>query len=224
MIENSIKFKEVDKTTQDLIKMSSFFAKLKGNDAEYIAKLEKRYEENEDSFEDVVVLCFYQWFLADDTLDLEDTNSVFQVTFNVLNIIDCTVDKHPEYWILWLLKYKIISFTNFDDDDFINQLKWFIGQQKHNEKRTYFLVSQILLAHVYYIKDKEKEAIEVLDNILEEYDGKISYLQQFFKGFVIEFENVVKRSGDKEILARLDAIKEKYWETNSKKTVMKGQE
>ena len=126
-------FKIIDKHTEELVKASSFLAKVKRKDANIIKMLTDNYNKDITNFDNTVVMCFYQWFLADDKLDMTDTNSIFQITFDVINKIEDKLEKCPEYWILWILKYKIISFMNFNEDELIHSLKVLIKEQNENE-------------------------------------------------------------------------------------------
>ena len=119
---DELQFIPIDKHLEQVIKTSAFIAKAKGQDKNVITMLEKEYDKDTTNLDSVAALCFYQWFLADDRLDLSDTNSVFQVTFNVLNILEDVLEQRPEYWILWILKFKIQSFMNFNENELISDL------------------------------------------------------------------------------------------------------
>ncbi|MBF1167749.1 MAG: hypothetical protein HXL96_06235, partial [[Eubacterium] sulci] len=86
-------FKIIDKHTEELVKASSFLAKVKRKDANIIKMLTDNYNKDITNFDNTVVMCFYQWFLADDKLDMTDTNSIFQITFDVINKIEDTLEK-----------------------------------------------------------------------------------------------------------------------------------
>lgn len=204
-------YKIIDKHTEEIVKASSFLAKLKGKDQSVIDMLTNKYREDITNFDNTVVMCFYQWFLADDKLDLADTNSVFQITFDVINKIEDTLELKPEYWILWILKYKIISFMNFNENELICSLEALIENQEKNEQMPYYLVSDVLLAHVYYSKDGREKAKEILSNVLVKYNEKVTVLSNFFKGFVIEFRNLLLRSAEEELLALTNEILNKYF-------------
>lgn len=206
-----MKYLKVDKSIEQVIKTSAFLAKVKGEDKKIINMLEKEYEKDKSNLNNVAAVCFYTWFLADDKLDLADTNSVFQVTFNVLNKLDDVLEMKPEYWILWILKYKIQSFNNINEFVLIEDLKALSKNQDENEKEPYYLVTDVLLAHIYYITDKQESAKEVLELVLSRYNSKIDILQNFFRGYVIEFKNVVARSGDTDIMELLVKIINDYF-------------
>lgn len=144
-------------------------------------------------------------------MDLADTNSVFQVTFDVVNKLEDTLERCQEYWILWILKYKIVSFMNFNENELMDNLNKLIQEQDADEKRAYYLVTEVLLAHIYYAKDRIEDSRKVLTGIFEKYTGKVNVLNQFFKGYVIEFKNVVLRSGDDDILEVLEKVLETYF-------------
>lgn len=204
-------FQEVDRHIEQVVKMSAFLAKLKGNDDKVIQMLEQKYEQDVANIDSTVATCFYQWFLADDKLDLADTNSVFKVTFDVVNKLEDTLAERPDYWILWILKYKIISFMNFNENELMDNLRKLIEKQDNDEKRPYYLVTEVLLAHVCYTKDSVDEARNILEGILEKYVDKINVLSNFFKGYVSEFKNIVLRSGDDDILVLLEKIINVYF-------------
>ena len=204
-------FKIIDKHTEELVKASSFLAKVKRKDANIIKMLTDNYNKDITNFDNTVVMCFYQWFLADDKLDMTDTNSIFQITFDVINKIEDTLEKCPEYWILWILKYKIISFMNFNEDELIHSLKVLIKEQNENETMPYYLVSDVLLAHITYSKNLKEESKAILDNLLDQYNKKITILSNFFKGYVIEFRNVLLRSQDDDLLELTTQIIGRYF-------------
>ena len=204
-------FKIIDKHTEALVKTSSFLAKVKRKDPNIIKMLTDNYYKDITNFDNTVVMCFYQWFLADDKLDLSDTNSVFQITFDVINKIEDTLEQCPEYWILWILKYKIISFMNFNENELICSLKVLIEEQNKNKAMPYYLASDVLLAHVTYSKDLKEEAKAILENLLNQYSEKITVLPNFFKGYVIEFRNVLLRSQDDDLLELTNQIIERYF-------------
>ena len=204
-------FKIIDKHTEELVKSSSFLAKVKRKDANIIKMLTDNYNKDITNFDNTVVMCFYQWFLADDKLDMTDTNSIFQITFDVINKIEDTLEKCPEYWILWILKYKIISFMNFNEDELIHSLKVLIKEQNENETMPYYLVSDVLLAHITYSKNLKEESKAILDNLLDQYNKKITILSNFFKGYVIEFRNVLLRSQDDDLLELTNQIIGRYF-------------
>lgn len=205
-------FKEVDKHAEELIRASSFLAKVKGKDKEIIYMLSSKYNEDIKSYDNVLAICFYLWFLADDKLNLADTNSIFQITFDVINKIEDTLAEKPEYWILWLLKYKIISFMNFNEEELITNLKEFIRlQDLELERKQYFIVTEILLAHVYYSKNNITESKVVLGRVLEKYNEKVKVLTNFFRGFATEFNNLLLRSGEEELLHLINTILNEYF-------------
>lgn len=205
-------FKEVDEHTEELIKVSSFLARVKGKDENVMKLLSDKYKEDITNYDNVLAMCFYQWFLADDKLNLADTNSVFQITFDVVNKIEDTLVEKPEYWILWILKYKIISFMNFNEGELITNLTELIHLQDiEPEKKQYFLVTEILLAHIYYSKNNISKSKAVLDKILERYSNKVIVLTNFFRGFTIEFINLLSRSGEEELLQLVNEILYRYF-------------
>lgn len=206
-----MKFRIVDKHTEELAKTSSFLAKVKGKDTRIISMLEAAYKKDVSNYDNALAMCFYQWFLADDKLNLADTNSVFQITFDVVNKIEDTLDIRPEYWILWLLKYKIISFMNFNENELIENLKLLIEKQDISGRMDYYLASEILLAHIYYTKGYYKESLSIIMGIETRYSKKICVLTHFFEGFVLEFKNVLLRSGDDELLEKVIDIQKKYF-------------
>lgn len=206
-----MQYLRIDRHIEQVVKTSSFLAKVKGQDKKIISMLEEQYNKDITNLDNTVAICFYQWFLADDKLDLADTNSVFQVTFDVINKLEDTLEKKPEYWILQILKYKIISFMNFNENELIENLEILTGDQKENENQPYYLVTDVLLAHICYTKDRGKYAAEILENIFNQYTEKISILNNFFKGYVIEFRNVVLRSSDDYILSLLERILNTYF-------------
>lgn len=197
---------KVDRRIEQVVTTSSFLAKVKGQDKKIMTLLEAEYEKDVSNLENTVALCFYQWFLADDKLDLADTNSVFQVTFDVINKLEDTLEIRPEYWLLWILKFKIISFMNFNEYELIEDLLELKRNQEKNDLQAYYLITDVLLAHIYYSKGNLSEAVKHLENIPQVYTRKIEVLTNFFKGYVIEFKNVVLRSSDDYILRLLDNI------------------
>lgn len=204
-------FIKIDGHAEEVIKTSSFLAKVKGRDEKVIEMLNKKYREDITDYDNALALCFYQWFLADDKLNLADTNSVFQITFDVINKIEDTLDQRPEYWILWILKYKIISFMNFNEDELIGNLRELIEWQDADDKMPYYIVADILLAHIYYSKGNTDQACKILENILRKYSEKVSVLHNFFEGFVIEFRNLLLRSGEENLLLLTGRIQETYF-------------
>lgn len=206
-----MKFKEVDKHTEELIKASSFFAKIKGKDEKTMNLLENSYRKDITNYDNVLTLCFYQWFLADDKLNLADTNSIFQITFDVINKIEDTLNDNPDYWILWILKYKIISFMNFNEEELLQNLIELTRLQDLEEQKPYYITTEILLAHVYYSKGYIAESVEVMDKVLEKYNSKVTILTEFFKGYAIEFRNLLLRSGEDQLLNRVNTVIDKYF-------------
>ena len=211
-----MKFKEIDKHAEGVIKTTSFMAKLKGKDERIIQLLSEKYQEDITNYDNALSVCFYQWFLADDNLNLADTNSVFQVTFDVINKIEDTLVEKPEYWILWILKYKIISFMNFSEEELIKNLKQLIQEQESDDTRkAYYIVTDILLAHIYYSKGYPDKSKEILKNVFGKYSNKVTVLTNFFKGFVIEFKNLLLRTDEKELMIMLDKILASYFEEDN---------
>lgn len=208
---DELQFIPIDKHLEQVIKTSAFIAKAKGQDKNVITMLEKEYDKDTTNLDSVAALCFYQWFLADDRLDLSDTNSVFQVTFNVLNILEDVLEQRPEYWILWILKFKIQSFMNFNENELISDLETLSLMQKKCTTMPYYLVTEILLSHICYSKDRLAYAKELLLYIFDNYSKPINVLNNFFKGYVIEYINLVKRSGDNDILELLIKIQDNYF-------------
>lgn len=208
---SGVEFKEVNNHIEEVVKTSALLAKLKGKDDKLIKVLEKEYYKDITNLDNVIALCYYQWFLADDSLDLSDTNSVFQISFNVINAIEDTLELKPEYWILWILKFRIQSFMNFNENDLIESIVELCRAQKENKKMPYYLVSEVLLSNICYIKDRVQDAEKVLLEVLDYYDEKVIVLNNFFRGFIIEYLNVVKRSGDENIINLLEEIESKYF-------------
>ena len=206
-----MKFKIIDKHTEELVKGSSFLAKLKGKNADTIKMLTDNYNKDIKDFDNTVAMCFYQWFLADDKLDLSDTNSVFQITFDVINKIEDTLELCPEYWILWILKYKIISYMNFDEEQLMASLRKLIEEQNEGETMPYYMVTDVLLAHVSYSKGMRDESKAMLENLMDRYTQRVNVLTNFFEGFVIEFRNVLLRSQDDDLLDLINTIRERYF-------------
>lgn len=209
---DKLQFIPIDKHLEQVIKTSAFIAKVKGRDKNVITMLEIEYNKDITNLDNVAALCFYQWFLADDRLDLSDTNSVFQVTFNVLNILEDVLEQRPAYWILWILKFKIQSFMNFNENDLITDLETLSVMQKKCQTMPYYLVTDVLLSHICYSKDRLTYAKELLCFVLDNYSEPIHVLNHFFKGYVIEYINLVKRSGDNDILELLEKIQENFFE------------
>lgn len=205
-------FQKIDNHMEQVVKTSAFLAKVKGKDDNLIKMFEEEYQKDITDIDKVSAMCFYQWFLADSRLDLADTNSVFQVTFDVINKIDETLEKKPECWLLYILKYKIISFMNFNENDLINDIKKLIEEQEDDEMMPYYLITEVLLAHLCYATDRIGESRKILENILKKYVEKINILSEFFKGYVVEFKNLVLRSGDNDILIQLERILTIYFE------------
>lgn len=208
---DELQFIPIDKHLEQVVKTSAFIAKAKGQDKNVITMLEKEYEKDRTNLDNIAALCFYQWFLADDRLDLSDTNSVFQVTFNVINILDDVLEQKPVYWILWILKFKIQSFMNFNENELISDLETLSSMQKKCATMPYYLVTEVLLSHICYSKDRLVYAKDLLLYILDNYSEPINELNNFFKGYVIEYINLVKRSGDNDILELLMTIQSKYF-------------
>ena len=204
-------FDELNNNIESIIRTSSILAKLKGKDDGIIRILEKEYEDDPLNMEKICAYCFYLWFLADDRLDLSDTNSVFQVSFNLINIVDDVVDMKPEYWILWILKYRIQSFMNFNEEELISNLNEVLNIQRLTKYPSYFLTTDILLSHVCYLRGRYKEAEDILREVTIYYDGKVKVLKEFFKGFLDEYRNLVKRSEEGNIFELLNQIEEKYF-------------
>ncbi|MBU5313755.1 hypothetical protein KQI38_17155 [Tissierella carlieri] len=206
-----IVFNELDKNLESIIRTSSILAKLKGKDDKLIYILEQEYKNDPFNIEKICAYCFYLWFLADDRLDLSDTNSVFQVSFNLINVVDDVVDIEPRYWILWILKYRIQSFMNFSEEELISDLKELLEIQRLKNYPSYFLVSDILLSHVYYLKERYQEAEDILKEVNTYYEGKIKILKEFFQGFIDEYRNLVKRSEEESIMELLNQIEKEYF-------------
>ena len=144
-------------------------------------------------------------------MDLSDTNSVFQVSFNLINVVDDVVEIEPRYWILWILKYRIQSFMNFSEEELISDLKELLQIQRLKNYPSYFLVSDILLSHVYYLKGRYQEAEDILKEVNTYYEGKIKILKEFFQGFIDEYRNLVKRSEEESIMELLNQIEKEYF-------------
>lgn len=210
-LSKDLVFNELDRNIEAIIRTSSILVKLKGKNDELIKILEQEYEEDSLNIEKICAYCFYLWFLADDSLDLSDTNSVFQVSFNLINIIDDVVDVKPEYWILWLLKYRIQSFMSFNEEELICNLKTMLRIQRLTKYPSYFLATDILLSHVCYLKGRYQESEEILREVTVYYEGKITILKEFFKGFIDEFKNLVKRSEEGNVFELLIQIEDKYF-------------
>ena len=206
-----IVFNELDKNLESIIRTSSILAKLKGKDNKLIYILEQEYKNDPFNIEKICAYCFYLWFLADDRLDLSDTNSVFQVSFNLINVVDDVVEIEPRYWILWILKYRIQSFMNFSEEELISDLKELLQIQRLKNYPSYFLVSDILLSHVYYLKGRYQEAEDILKEVNTYYEGKIKILKEFFQGFIDEYRNLVKRSEEESIMELLNQIEKEYF-------------
>ncbi|CAK7085667.1 hypothetical protein CIW83_04605 [Tissierella sp. P1] len=206
-----IVFNELDKNLESIIRTSSILAKLKGKDNKLIYILEQEYKNDPFNIEKICAYCFYLWFLADDRLDLSDTNSVFQVSFNLINVVDDVVEIEPRYWILWILKYRIQSFMNFSEEELISDLKELLEIQRLKNYPSYFLVSDILLSHVYYLKGRYQEAEDILKEVNTYYEGKIKILKEFFQGFIDEYRNLVKRSEEESIMELLNQIEKEYF-------------
>lgn len=204
-------FNELDKNIEAIIRTSSILAKLKGKNDQIIKILGKEYEEDPLNMEKICAYCFYLWFLADASLDLSDTNSVFQVSFNLINIIDDVVDLKPEYWILWILKYRIQSFMSFNEEELISNLKRVLSIQRLKKYPSYFLVTDILLSHVCYLKGRYQESEDILKEVYIHYDWRIKVLKEFFKGFIHEYKNLVKRSEEGNVFELLSQIEDKYF-------------
>ncbi len=206
-----MQYAKIDRHLEGIVKASAFLARTKGKDQHVISLLEQQYHKDAEALDNVAALCFYLWFLADDRLDLADTNSVFQVTFDVLNKLDDILETHPEHWLLWILKYKIQSFMNFNEDELICDLDLLSQKQRAGEQMPYYLVTEVLLAHICYQSDRFTYSRDILKGILETYSSKIDILGNFFKGYVAEFKNIVMRSGDDDILQLLETIEKTYF-------------
>lgn len=206
-----MQFLKIDKQIEEVVKASAFLAKLKGNDEKTMMMLENKYKEDISNLNNAVAVCFYQWFLTGENFDPTDTNSVFKLTFDVINKIEDTLEENPEYWLLLILKYKIISFMNFNEDDLILDLENLIELQSIQEKQPYYLVTNLLLANICYSKEKYEYAIEILEDILLENNERIVVLNNFFEGFLIEFRNLVLRSDDEKIQALLGEIQNRFF-------------
>lgn len=144
-------------------------------------------------------------------MNLADTNSIFQITFDVINKIEDTLNYKPEYWILWILKYKIISFMNFNEEELIQNLIELIRLQDLEEQKPYYIVTEILLAHIYYSKGYIAKSNEMLDEMIKKYDSKVMVLNEFFRGYAIEFRNLLLRSGDEHLFEKINVVIDKYF-------------
>jgi hypothetical protein len=100
---------------------------------------------------------------------------------------------------------------NFNEDELIHSLKVLIKEQNENETMPYYLVSDVLLAHITYSKNLKEESKAILDNLLDQYNKKITILSNFFKGYVIEFRNVLLRSQDDDLLELTNQIIGRYF-------------
>lgn len=204
-------FVKLDRHIEEIIKTSGFLAKLKGQDEGVLNMLEEAYNKEITNYDNAVAVCFYHWFLADGRTDLNDTNFVFQVTFNVINKIDSVLEEREDYWILRILKYKIRSYMNFNENELIEELEELIGLQNKNEKMPYYFITELLLSHICYIRDSVDKSRELLVHILKVYHEKVTVLNNYFKGYIIEYISIAKRSGDDDILEMLYEIKERLF-------------
>lgn len=194
-----------------IIRFSNTLVKLKGSNSKLEENLKQAMEEDPDQLEKVVAYVFYLWFQVDNRLDLEDTNAVFKVSIQLVDIIDGVLIHHPEYWILQLLKYRIRSFMHFEEKTMVKDLQNLVAIQHEGDYPSYFLTMDILLSFAYFGLGDFKQAQETLDAIFPIYKGKITVLEEFFLQFIDEYRNIIKRSPDPEILDRLNKIQGLYF-------------
>ncbi|SES84915.1 hypothetical protein [[Clostridium] polysaccharolyticum] len=206
-----IEFIKIDKKIEQVIGTSSFLARVKGQDKNVLKMLREEFEKDTTNYENAVAYTYFKWFLTNGKTDLGDTNFVYEVTFSNVEALNETLEEKPEYWILWILKYKIYSYMNFDENDFINSMEILIKQQNECEKMPYYLISEVLLAHFCYTKDNTKYAKEILERVMDNYTDKITILHAFFIGIVYEFRNIAKRSGDDDILELVESVLKKFF-------------
>lgn len=57
-----MRFRVVDNHTEELIKASSFLAKIKGKDENIMVLLDDTYRKDITNYDNVLALCFYQWY------------------------------------------------------------------------------------------------------------------------------------------------------------------
>lgn len=200
------KFLEVDRHMEQIVKTSAFMAKIKGPDKAMIDLLEKEHKKDITNLDNAAALCFYLWFLTNDSVNLDDTNFVFQVTFNVIEQINDVLEQKPEYWILKILKLKILAYIDFDEDNLIVELESLAAAQKQNKKMPYYFVTEVLLSSIHHAKDRMEQAGALLKYVLGNYNEKVKVLASFFEGFIFEYMNMAKRSGDDDIVQMLREI------------------
>lgn len=205
------KFCVIDDSVEEAIRGASFLAKVKGMDPEVEEHFKNAIQKDPNNLEKICAYCFYLWFQVDEHLDVNDTNTLFKVSIHVVDTIDELLYDHPEYWILQVLKYRIRSFMNFEDEEQIKQIEYLIDIQNDGNYPSYFLVMDILLSFSYFnIGDYDKAYI-TLENIPSRYKGKITVLKEFFYQYIEEYKNILIRSPEDRIIKILDEISKGYF-------------
>ncbi len=205
------KFCIIDDSVEEAIRGASFLAKVKGMDPEVEEHFKNAIQKDPNNLEKICAYCFYFWFQVDEHLDVNDTNTLFKVSIHVVDTIDELLYEHPEYWILQVLKYRIRSFMNFEDEEQIKQIEYLIDIQNDGNYPSYFLVMDILLSFSYFnIGDYDKAYI-TLKNIPSRYKGKITVLKEFFYQYIEEYKNILIRSPEDRIIKILDEISKGYF-------------
>lgn len=205
------KFVSLTENIVSIIRMSNALVKLKGNDPKLEEELKMAMEKDSDNLEKVCAYVFYLWFHMDNQLDLEDANAVFKVSINVVDIIDGVLLKHPEYWILAVLKYRIRSFMNFEEKTLVMELKNLVEEQRKRKYPPYFLVTDVLLSFAYFSLGDFNLAKKSLEEIFQVYQGKVTSLPEFFGQFIDEYRNIIHRSPDGDILDLLNKVDRVYF-------------
>lgn len=206
-----IKFQPLDRKVEQIIRTSSALAKLKGRNSKVEDEMKEIVNQDPNNLENVIAYTFYLWFLFNDRLDLDETDTVFKVSVNVVNVINEVLYDNKELWILQLLKYRIRSFMNFENENGIEELKELLASQREDRYPSYFLAMDILISFSYFQVGDFEQAIVSLEEIFNNYEGKIDYLNEFFYQFIEEYRNIIKRSPVDKISSLLDEIEEEYF-------------
>lgn len=211
MYSNLEEFQLIDSKVEEIIRMSSLLARIKGKNLEVEKALKEAIINDPKNMEKVCAYGFYMWFQVDENLDLDDTNTVFKVSINIVDILDELLYDYPEYWILQILKYRIRSFMNFEEKEQISEIKELIAVQRKKKYPSYFLTMDILLSFSYFSIGQYDQALSVLEEIFEIYDGKVHILKEFFHQFIEEYRNIIMRSPEDRIWKILEKISIEYF-------------
>lgn len=207
-------FIKVDKKIEEIVKTTSFLVKLKENDNQ-LEDLLSSSPLNEDNYISSVAICFYYCFLIEKN-SFENNDEIFETPYDIIEKIQNILEENPEYWILWILKYKIISHINYDETELISNLETLIKLQNDCYNQPYFIVTEILLSKILYCKGERNKAALILEHILTKYTERILILNGFFKGFILEFKHLLLRTNDTIMINLVNTIFEKYFEVLNK--------